>query len=223
MAVQADRTTEYYARRAEQYERIYTKPERQADLALMRSTVAAYFSGRRVLDVACGTGYWTVEIAATCQEVLGFDINQEMLDIAQTKPYPNNNAHFRRADLYAPVDLGKPFNGGLAAHWWSHIDVDETDTFFNAFHAPLGSGARVLILDNRFVTSSSTPISRTDEAGNTFQVRHLDDGTEFEVLKNFPTRKALLEQLAPYALNIDVQMSEYYWWVTYQVRQKLTC
>ena len=36
---------EYYRRRAASYERIYARPERQADL--------------RELELACGTGWWT--------------------------------------------------------------------------------------------------------------------------------------------------------------------
>ncbi|HEY6168738.1 MAG TPA: class I SAM-dependent methyltransferase, partial [Verrucomicrobiae bacterium] len=50
---------EYYARRAGEYERIYAKPERQADLAALRARLAEAFRGRRVLEIACGTGYWT--------------------------------------------------------------------------------------------------------------------------------------------------------------------
>ena len=53
----------YYAARAAEYENVYAKPERQSDLARLRETVPAYFVGRRVLEVACGTGYWTRLIA----------------------------------------------------------------------------------------------------------------------------------------------------------------
>ena len=39
---------DYYARRAHQYERIYGKPERQADLARLRESIPAVFDGRDV-------------------------------------------------------------------------------------------------------------------------------------------------------------------------------
>lgn len=48
----------YCARRAAEYERVYDKPERQADLAAMRRWLPPHFAGRRVLEVACGTGWW---------------------------------------------------------------------------------------------------------------------------------------------------------------------
>ena len=54
-----DSMARYYAQRAAYYERVYFKPERQADLRQMEAWVAAHFSGRRVLEIACGTGWWT--------------------------------------------------------------------------------------------------------------------------------------------------------------------
>lgn len=53
------RLTAYYAKRAAQYERIYARPERQAELAALRMRVAGLCAGKKVLEIACGTGYWT--------------------------------------------------------------------------------------------------------------------------------------------------------------------
>ena len=47
---------DYYARRAEEYEQIYQKPERQAKLALLKACLVKLLAGRDVLEVACGTG-----------------------------------------------------------------------------------------------------------------------------------------------------------------------
>ena len=54
-----DELAAYYAQRAAEYERIYAKPERQADLAALRARFGKLFKGKRVLELACGTGYWT--------------------------------------------------------------------------------------------------------------------------------------------------------------------
>ena len=47
----------YYARRAREYEAIYQKPERQADLRALEAGLPGVFTGRRVLEIACGTGW----------------------------------------------------------------------------------------------------------------------------------------------------------------------
>ena len=50
----------YYSKRASEYEQIYEKPERQHELEWLRNRIPMLFRGKTVLEVACGTGYWTV-------------------------------------------------------------------------------------------------------------------------------------------------------------------
>jgi ubiquinone/menaquinone biosynthesis C-methylase UbiE len=49
----------YYRDRANEYEQIYSKPERQNDLKRIGSILHEEFFGKTVLEIACGTGYWT--------------------------------------------------------------------------------------------------------------------------------------------------------------------
>ena len=42
-----------------------------------------------------------------------------------------------------------------------------------------------------------------DKAGNTYQLRRLDDGGTFEILKNFPVRDRLIESLTGKAKNFE--------------------
>ena len=78
---------DYYARRAGEYERLYEKPDRQADLAALRKLCAQAVAGQAVLEIACGTGYWTQAASQTATSILATDINAEVLAIARTKPY----------------------------------------------------------------------------------------------------------------------------------------
>ena len=61
-----DDMRDYYARRATYYERVYLKPERQRELRALESWLALQFVGRRVLEIACGTGWWTPHGARHC-------------------------------------------------------------------------------------------------------------------------------------------------------------
>src|SRR2546426_4945016 len=63
--VVTEEMTRYYARRAAEYERVYEIPAWQPALAELRRRVPAFFAGRRVFQVACGTRYWTAPRAAT--------------------------------------------------------------------------------------------------------------------------------------------------------------
>ena len=108
----------YYAHRAREYERIYDKPERQEDLARLRECVPSSFSGRDVLEVACGTGYWTQFVATRAASVLATDVNEEVLELARRKTYSRNNVSIARLDIYSQADLASSFDAGLAAFWW---------------------------------------------------------------------------------------------------------
>jgi hypothetical protein len=65
------------------------------------------------------------------------------------------------------------------------------------------------------VAGSSTPISRTDAAGNTYQQRRLDDGSSHEVLKNFPTPAQAVAALGPRARGAGWRDWTHYWALTY--------
>ena len=111
----------YYAKRAGEYERIYEKAERQDELAWLRGRVPALFAGRRVLEVACGTGYWTQHIAAQAAHVTACDINEAVLEIAREKPIPKRRATFAKADAFNPGGLCEGCDAAFAGFWWSHV------------------------------------------------------------------------------------------------------
>src|SRR5260370_31469174 len=79
--------TAYYARRAAEYERVYTGPRWQDDLARLRPRVAEFFAGRRVFEVACGTGYWTLVAAEGARVVHATDLNDATPMLAPAKTY----------------------------------------------------------------------------------------------------------------------------------------
>lgn len=213
-----DKTLEkYYARRAHEYERIYDKAERQSDLASLRERIPSILSDRDVLEIACGTGYWTQFVATQAASVLATDVNEEVLELARLKPFPRGNVMFARVDIYSEGDFAGQFDAGLAAFWWSHVLRQGQNQFIDNFHRRLQPGALVLYLDNRYVEGSSTPLTRTDEHGNTFQTRTLEDGTSHEVLKNFPDASELASVLGNRVRALEYVELEYFWYVSYRV------
>src|SRR6187397_3532726 len=88
----------YYAKRAREYEQVYEKPERQHELAWLRERIPKLFKGRTVLEVACGTGYWTQFLAPAARHVYAGDINDAVLEIARDKRLPLGKATFFRGD-----------------------------------------------------------------------------------------------------------------------------
>ena len=205
----------YYAERASEYERIYVKPERQADLKRLRCYVENTFAGADVFEVACGTGYWTKILARSAASVVATDINEEVLAIARSKGMDSQKVTFQREDAYALPVLPRRFTAGLAVFWWSHIPKSKLRGFLLGFHRALSPGARVVFIDNAYVAGSSTPIARVDEHGDTYQVRRLEDGSTHEVRKNFPTESELRAAVEGWASDVRVEFLRYYWILSY--------
>ena len=205
----------YYAQRAAYYERVYFKPERQVDLRAMEAWLPTVFAGRHVLEIACGTGWWTLHGARDALHWLATDLNPETVALARAKPMPAA-VRFATVDAYTMAELGNAqFDAAFTACWWSHVPLARLPGWLATLHARLLPGARVVMLDNAYVQTSSTPISRRDEAGNTYQNRPLDDGSVHEVLKNFPTREEAVAMLGPRAHDAKWIEYEHYWVLSY--------
>jgi demethylmenaquinone methyltransferase/2-methoxy-6-polyprenyl-1,4-benzoquinol methylase len=199
----------YYAKRAREYERIYDKAERQGELAWLRERLPALFEGRRVLEIACGTGYWTQHIAREAAHVTACDINEAVLEIAREKPIAPGKATFAKADAFNPGGLCEGCDAAFAGFWWSHVRKSDLARWLASMAKALPSGALVAMLDNRYVEGSSTPISRRDAEGNTYQVRTLLSGEAHEVLKNFPTAAELADAVRPHAREAHLEQTLY--------------
>lgn len=210
-----DKLAGYYARRATEYERIYARPERQRDLAALKERIRKMLSGRHVLELACGTGYWTEVFAPVAGEVTALDVNEEVLAIARAKSFPPGRVQFMRADCYAPPDLGRRHDALFAGFWWSHVPLQRLDGFLGTSVAAVAPRALIAFLDNRYVEGSSTAIARRDAQGNGYQLRPLDDGSTHEVLKNFPAEGELIKRTVDSGWGANVELYEHYWLLSY--------
>ena len=205
---------QYYAKRAHEYERIYQRPERQSDLRALQASIEDAFVGPDVLDIACGTGYFSASAARRACSLTGVDGNEETLELARQKGLPN--ASFRRADAY---DLGapaRPYSGALCTFWWSHVPKDRIEAFLVNVHRQLEPGAAVLFADNTYVEGNSTPVVRTDAQGNTYQSRRLESGASYEVLKNFPDAAELVAWARRFGTAIELRQLTYFWILRYR-------
>lgn len=206
----------YYARRAAEYERVYAKPERQGDLRALRGWLPDQFAGRRVLEVACGTGWWTQVAASAARHWLATDVNHETLAIARGKALPAS-VRLAVADAYTLAGVDGVFDAAFAGFWWSHVPLARLPSWLDTLHARLQPGSRVVFIDNLYVEGSSTPIARRDADGNSFQQRKLDDGSTHEVLKNFPARERAVTAIGAHAHNAQWHQWTYYWAVSYEL------
>ena len=204
----------YYEERANEYDKIYEKPERQSDLLALTEILQTTFTGKDVTELACGTGFWTQKIAKVAKSVTASDINESVVDIALDKEYEKKNVTFEVADMfnYALAPSDSLFSGFI----WSHIKKQELDKFIDIIHGFVKPGGMVVFIDNNFVEGSNRPVVMTDEHGNTYQNRILENGNTYSIIKNFPTDELFFKLLKEKGERIKFVSLKYYWVVCYQ-------
>lgn len=210
----------YYKERAKEYEKIYTKPERQCDLISSKDILQNLFCGKNILEVACGTGYWTEKIAKTAKSIHATDVNEAVIEIARQK-HLGNKVRFEVADLYN-LKIKQRYEGLFGGFIWSHILLQDLDSFVEIIDRSLVKNGLMVFMDNKFVEGSNTPITSTDQFGNTYQLRKLENGTSHSVLKNFPTQDLIFEKLSGIAVDINFINLEYYWIVSCRLNKPNT-
>lgn len=213
-----DPVARYYASSTQAADAALSRAERAQDLARVRERIAALVRGQTVLELACGTGYWTEVIAASAERVLATDILDEMIERAQRRRLPEGKVAFRRVDgLDLPEDLGA-FSCVFIGFWWSHLKRDEQDALLVQLRARLGHNVALILLDDVYVEGSSTTVARTDAQGNTYEIVTTPDGERFELPKNYPADSALRKRLGGEVREIRIERLTYYWLLTCRLK-----
>jgi SAM-dependent methyltransferase len=197
------RVAAYYAARAPEYHETtgYGLERVDTGYARLKDLYRAAFQGRDVLEIACGTGYWTEAIATTARTVVATDIHPDLVDATRKRLEPYPHARCQVADAYMLDTVAGSFSGAFAQYWWSHIPRKMRRPFLDVLHSKLRPGARVMFADNAEYQASWVQ-RRVDEHGDIYEERTLRDGSRFETIKNFVSESEFKELLADVADDI---------------------
>jgi len=197
------RVADYYAARAPEYHETtgYSDDQTDASYAALKAKHQAAFRGLDVIEIACGTGYWTGVIAQTAHSVVATDIHARLIEITRQRLQALQNVRCQVADAYSLATVEGTFSGAFAHYWWSHIPKAMRKTFLDTLHGKLRPGAFVSFTDNREYHVDWVK-RRVDEHGDIYEQRRLLDGSCFETIKNFPTAAEFAELLDGVAYDV---------------------
>ncbi len=212
----SDALKDYYRRRAASYEAIYHRadPPMWEDLA---RAIRQHLNGRDVLEIAAGTGWWTVQAAAVARHVVATDVNPETLDIARLKSFDTAKVDLRIADAYDLGSLGRRFDGLLSCCWLSHVKRADLLGFIAGMHAVLQPGAAVFLADNCLVPGLGGELVTSDMTADTYKRRALETGESQLVLKNYYDHAELTELFASHATDLRIHHGRHFWWLSYHL------
>jgi len=212
----------YYADRAKEYEETagYRDPVAEKIREKIKVRHQNYFRGHDVLEIACGTGYWTEVIVVSAKSILTIDINKEMITIAKKRLARFPNVNFKVADAFVLDKIQGYFSAAYAHWWWSHIPKSMIRDFLLNLHRRLIPGAFVLFADHLPGYPGREIEVIRDKNGDRLEKRVLKNGKKYLIIKNFPTQEEINMYLLGIAKNINFHEYKGYWELGYNVIKK---
>jgi SAM-dependent methyltransferase len=120
------------------WRRAMTPEQTRAEAAFLQKALA--LDGRSdVLDVPCGNGRHSIELARSGHRVTGFDLSEEFLAEARTAA---ENVRWVHGDM-RQLDYTAEFNGAFCfGNSFTYLDSDQAAEFFRAIARSLKPGGR---------------------------------------------------------------------------------
>ena len=212
----------YYALLGEALEDKYLEPDMDEDIDDMSIHLGNLLAGHTVLELGCGTGFWTEVAAESAQSVLAVDINASLVDIARERDMPEGKVSFRVADaLDLPEDIGNSvgkISAVLVSFLWSHLNKKEQEGLLATLKKRLGKDVLLVLLDDSFVEGFSETIARTDADGTTYQILTAPEGERFELPKSYQSDSALRKRVGTVGKEIKIERVEFFWILTCRLK-----
>lgn len=215
-----DKLTEYYSKRAQEYENIYNRPDkvRQQEQNLIAEYIKKSFRGKYVLELACGTGYWTKYLLNNAKKILAIDTSPEMLKIASNRYSRYPSLQFLQSDAYSPPHSVPSFTGVMANFWFSHIPKSKVNSFLKIMHSRIMTNSFVLFVDNVYKENFGGKLIRNKGQTDTGKLRSLGNGEKFSIVKNYYLKNQLENIFSLYSDRLEIHYLTNFWIVGYYLK-----
>lgn len=191
----------YYDARAPWHDAYMSYTSREEMLkrsAEILSIVRTFAAGKRVLEIACGTGQWTPLFAELARKVVAIDSSPRCLEIARAKSAVHKNVSFILADAYRLAGLPGQFDFAFVAGWYSHVPKSLIRTYLQGLPAKLKPYAWVVFTYMTLKEAIGQDLLRYDEEGNRISRRELPDGSIHEVIKDVSSEEEVRLAVQPF-------------------------
>lgn len=185
---------DYYRARAGEYDEWFQRegrydrgPEHRArwfaEVDEVRSALERFRPAGRVLELACGTGWWTEQLVRFADSVTAVDASDEVLELNRRR-VGDAKVRRERADIFA-WQPDAAYDVVFFSFWLSHVPPERFDAFWGMVRDALAPGGRVFFIDSLRTELSTATDHRLAGEDDVVLERKLNDGRRFHIYKVF--------------------------------------
>lgn len=206
------RMLDYYNERAPEYEEAYTTGTGTASIpdpevfraeARRLASIVQPFGSDRLIDLACGTGYWLPFYADRCSQVTLVDQSQRMLGECSKKVDRlglGERCVLVRGDFFEHDLASANYDRALVGFFLSYLTESQESVLFETLRKVLGSSGRFLILDSAWSPERARLNKKVER-----QERRLNNGTRFEIYKRYSDRSDVFSWANKYDATLRIE------------------
>jgi demethylmenaquinone methyltransferase/2-methoxy-6-polyprenyl-1,4-benzoquinol methylase len=212
----------YYRARAGEYDEWFLRQGRHdrgpewnrrwfSELEDVRRELDRFMPAGKVLELACGTGLWTVELARHAASVTAVDASPEVLEINRARlgeAGRETRVRYVGADLFEwrPDD---EYDAVFFGFWLSHVPPARFAAFWDLVRSALRPGGRAFFVDSLGAETPDEKERREKVSGDYTTARRLNDGREFRIVKVFYDPTDLERRLADLGWRFSVRTTDH--------------
>ncbi len=199
----------YYRRRAAEYDTTSTPPGDRVkpESDILRTELRAFEPRGRVLEIACGTGSYTVELVPFAERITALDVSPEMLRLARRK-VPSEKVRFVEADIFSWTPDAH-YDVAFFSFWLSHVPPSHFEWFWEIVASCLAPDGRVFFADEGRHALWREEFVDPEEA---VVRRRLSDGSEHHAIKMLWDVSELGARLRGLGWDITVRSTGAFYW-----------
>lgn len=214
-----DQQIAYYRARAAEYDEWFFRQKRYdrgpelnrqwfLEVARLRSALRSFQPAGRVLELACGSGLWTQQLARYAEHVTAVDASPEALALNRAR-LRSKNVDYIQADIFNWRSETR-YDLVFFSFWLSHVPPERFDSFWRLVRSCLHDRGRVFFIDSLYEPNSTARDHRLNAPDSTTVIRRLNDGRVFDIVKIFYKPAELEAKLKALGWRIKVASTGHY-------------
>lgn len=160
------------------------------------------------LELACGTGWWSEQLVQYASSLTAVDASPEVIELNKQR-LQREDVRYLQADLFT-WQSDEQYDCIFFSYWLSHVPHERFADFWQRTKRMLKPNGRIILIDSLRTPLSTAVNHELQPPEDPIQVRKLNDGQQFKIIKIYYTPEELTARLGELGLRAELQRTKDY-------------